>query len=91
MNCWEYKNCTKDVYTICPAYPESGASCWMLSDVKCQGRDNGFSSLDEQVAYCGRCDFFARGSTQGRQKIVNSCTVSGSSRRMKKNPVPVPS
>jgi hypothetical protein len=58
VNCWEYKNCSEAVFKTCPAYPGNGSGCWMLSGVKCQGRKE-FSSLDEQIAFCGRCDFYA--------------------------------
>jgi hypothetical protein len=57
MNCWEYKKCSEDVFKTCPAYPDSGSSCWMLAEVKCQGAKE-FSSLDEQIACCGKCDFY---------------------------------
>jgi len=59
MNCWEYKKCAEEVFKTCPAYPDSGSGCWMLEGVKCQGGKNEFSSLDEQVGCCSRCDFYA--------------------------------
>ena len=65
MNCWEYKNCAEEVFKTCPAYPDSGSGCWMLAGVKCQGREKEFSSLDEQIAYCGRCDFYAQRERTG--------------------------
>jgi hypothetical protein len=91
MNCWEYKNCTEDVFKICPAYPESGSGCWTLADVKCQGREKGFSSLDEQIAFCGRCDFYAQGSARNRQKPDGNRAGAGSSRRVRKKQRSVPS
>ena len=60
MNCWEYKNCAEAVFKTCPAYPDSGSHCWVLAGVKCQGGEKEFSSLDEQISCCGRCDFYGR-------------------------------
>jgi len=88
MNCWEYKNCAEEVFKICPAYPDSGSVCWMLAGVKCQGRKQGFSSLDEQIAYCGRCDFYAQGSARDHLKPAGNGAGSRSSRRMRKKPIP---
>ena len=64
MNCWEYKKCAEEVFKTCPAYPDSGARCWVLAGVKCQGGEKEFSSLDEQIACCGKCDFYSRGSAE---------------------------
>ncbi len=66
MNCWEYNNCAEDVFKTCPAYPDSGSGCWMLAGVKCQGKENECSSLDEQIACCSKCDFYAQGRAQGK-------------------------
>ena len=52
----------------CPAYPDRGSGCWMLTGVKCQGGEKEFSSLDEQIACCGRCDFYAHASARERLK-----------------------
>ncbi len=59
MNCWEHKNCQEDVFKICPAYPECGSACYMVTGVKCDEGKIEFASLDEQIAHCGKCDFFA--------------------------------
>jgi hypothetical protein len=83
VNCWEYKKCTEDVFSTCPAYPASGTGCWMLSGVKCQGRENSFTSLDEQIAYCGRCDFYAQGSSRNRLKPAGSTAGSKRGRRVR--------
>ena len=89
MNCWEYKKCAKEVFKTCPAYPDSGSGCWMLADVKCQrGGEIRFSSLDEQIAYCGRCDFYAQGSARDQLKPAGNSAGSRSSRRSRKKPLP---
>jgi len=68
MNCWEYKNCAEEVFKTCPAYPDSGSGCWMLEGVKCQSGEKEFSSLDEQIACCGRCDFYTHANARDRLK-----------------------
>jgi hypothetical protein len=88
VNCWEYKNCSEEVFKTCPAYPDRGSGCWMLAGVKCQGGEIGFSSLDEQIAYCGRCDFYAQGSAQDRERPAGNCAGSRSSRRRRKTRIP---
>jgi hypothetical protein len=59
VNCWEYKNCPKEVFNICPAYPENGSTCYTITGVKCVEGKTGFSCVEEQVGHCGRCDFYA--------------------------------
>ena len=83
MNCWEYKKCSEEVFKTCPAYPESGSGCWTLAGVKCQGRERGFSSLDEQIAHCGKCDFYAHGSARDQLKPAGNGAGSKRSRRMR--------
>jgi hypothetical protein len=88
MNCWEYKNCAEEVFTTCPAYPDSGSNCWTLASVKCQDGEKEFSSLDEQIACCSRCDFYAQGSARDRLKPAGNSAESRRSRHMRKTPVP---
>jgi hypothetical protein len=88
MNCWEYKNCAEEVFKACPAYPDSGSGCWMIARVKCQCGEKGFSSLDEQIAYCGRCGFYAQESARDHLKQAGNCAGSSSSRRMRNKPIP---
>ena len=88
MNCWEYKKCAEDVFKTCPAYPDSGSRCWMLAGVKLQCGEKGFSSLDEQIAYCGKCDFYTLGSARDQLKPAGKSAGSKSNRRTKKKPMP---
>ena len=88
MNCWEYKNCAEEVFKTCPAYPDSGSGCWMLTGVKCQDGEKEFSSLDEQVAFCGRCDFYAHRNTPDRLKPAGKRTAGERSSGHKKRRVP---
>ncbi|HUI46271.1 MAG TPA: hypothetical protein VL122_09865 [Nitrospirota bacterium] len=69
MNCWEYKNCRKEVFEICPAYPEIGSACYMVTGVKCGEGKMEFASLDEQVAHCGKCDFYAHQRSRIKHSI----------------------
>ena len=87
MNCWEYKNCAEEVFKTCPAYPNSGSGCWMLAGVKCQCGEKGFSSLDEQIACCGRCDFYAQGSARDHLKPAGN-SAGSKNRRTRKKPMP---
>lgn len=83
MNCWEYKNCAEEVFKTCAAYPDSGSGCWMLAGVECKCGEKGFSSLDEQIAYCGRCAFYAHARALNNLKPAVNCTGSRSSKRMR--------
>jgi hypothetical protein len=69
VNCWEFRNCPEDVFKICPAYPDSGSGCWTVTGVKCGDGMREFASLDEQIAHCGRCDFYARERIRGRVRL----------------------
>ncbi len=73
MNCWEHKNCQENVFKICPAYPESGSACYLVTGVKCDDGKIEFASLDEQIAHCDRCDFFAHQRDEIRNRV--SCTA----------------
>lgn len=84
VNCWEYNNCAKEVFTTCPAYPDSGSRCWMLAGVKCQDGEKEFSSLDEQIACCSKCDFYNHESARDRLKPATNRAGSRSRRHMKK-------
>jgi len=58
MNCWEFKNCPEGVFNTCPAFPENGSACYTITGVKCVEGKIESASLDEQVAHCGKCDFY---------------------------------
>ncbi len=72
MNCWEYKNCREEVFKICPAYPESGSACYTVTGVKCGEGKVEFASLDEQVAHCGRCEFYAHQRNGIKYRIAST-------------------
>lgn len=60
MNCWEFKNCMNETFQTCPAYPENGLDCWMVIGVKCDSGKIEKATLDEQVGYCRKCDYYIR-------------------------------
>ncbi len=58
MNCWELMNCPKDTRASCPAYPDHGHECWIVTDTKCaQGRIVK-PTLQEKLAYCWTCKYY---------------------------------
>lgn len=72
VNCWEYKNCGEEVRKTCPAYPESGSACYMITGVKCDDGKIEFASVDEQVAYCSNCGFYAHKRRGGEYCIAGT-------------------
>jgi len=70
VNCWEYKNCPEEVFSICPAYPNSGSVCYRITGVKCLEGNAECASVDEQVAYCGRCNFYAQIARRAGYEVI---------------------
>jgi hypothetical protein len=59
MNCWEFKNCKKEVYEACPAYPAKGLDCWKVSGTKCDGGKYEKATLQEKIHFCrSSCEFY---------------------------------
>jgi len=57
MNCWEYKNCGRDVQGGCPAYIEGkGRICWLVAGTMCGGEVQG--TFARKIKNCNECDFF---------------------------------
>jgi hypothetical protein len=63
------------VFKICPAYPESGSTCYTVTGVKCGEGEIEFASLDEQVAYCGKCDFYAHQRSGSKYSIASMTKI----------------
>lgn len=72
MNCWEYKNCPEEVLQNCPAYPENGSDCWLVTGVQCDDGKIEFASLEEQIVYCGKCGFHAGLKKKGPSAALKS-------------------
>ena len=56
VTCWEMKNCPTDRRNSCPAYPESGSECWMVTGTQCGGKEQG--TYQEKMANCRKCDVY---------------------------------
>lgn len=56
VTCWEMKNCPQDRRGNCPAYPESGSECWMVTGTLCGGEEQG--TYQEKMARCRACDVY---------------------------------
>ncbi len=54
--CWEMKNCPPDRRDSCPAYPNDGGNCWMVTGTLCGGQEQG--SYREKMANCRKCDVY---------------------------------
>ncbi len=72
MNCWEYQKCPEEVFKTCPAYPESGFDCYLVTGVKCCEGKIEFASLDEQIAHCSMCDFYSHQRGEIQHRITNA-------------------
>jgi len=59
MTCWEYNNCPKDTYKECPAYPQNGYDCWVVTDKKYNRGKSEAASFFEKFNFCKNdCNFF---------------------------------
>ncbi len=70
VSCWEVKNCPDGRRKKCPAYPDHGSSCWMVTATLCGGEEQG--SFREKMANCRKCDLYllANASTQMLHTIL---------------------
>ncbi len=70
INCWEVKNCPPDRRDACPAYPDGGDQCWMVTSTLCGGEVQG--SYKDKMANCRNCDVYQ--ISKGTQSTNNSST-----------------
>jgi len=54
--CWDMKNCPDDRRESCPAYPNTGNKCWMVTGTMCGGNEQG--SYHEKISKCKACDVY---------------------------------
>ena len=54
--CWEVKNCPNERRNNCPAYPDNGGDCWMVTGTQCGGSEQG--TYREKMANCRKCDTY---------------------------------
>ena len=58
MNCWEFKNCSKETCTKCSAYPDKGLDCWKVTGTKCERGTMEKATLKEKILYCRNYEFY---------------------------------
>jgi len=56
VTCWEMKNCPSDRRSTCPAYPDHGGQCWMVTATLCGGKEQG--SYHDKMANCKKCNVY---------------------------------
>ncbi len=54
--CWDVKECPEDRRAICPAYPDNGSDCWMVTGTQCGGEEQG--TYREKMVSCRQCDTY---------------------------------
>jgi methyl-accepting chemotaxis protein len=54
--CWDVKNCPTERRNSCPAYPENGSDCWMVTATKCGGQEQG--TYRDKMVNCRQCDTY---------------------------------
>lgn len=57
VKCWQVKNCPTQRRNKCPAYPEQGDQCWMVTATLCGGQEQG--SYREKMENCRKCEVYA--------------------------------
>jgi len=58
IHCWEIKNCPTDRRNTCPAYPNDGSKCWMVTGTLCGGIEQG--SYHQKMTKCNQCDVYLK-------------------------------
>jgi hypothetical protein len=68
--CWEMKDCPAERRDNCPAYPDSGGQCWLVTGTKCGGKEQG--TYREKMSNCRKCNVhIAVHKTAGQLQIAN--------------------
>ena len=57
-NCWEVKKCPHAHQGGCPAYPNHGVTCYMVTGTLCAGSTQG--AYTDKIKRCRACDFYAQ-------------------------------
>ncbi len=65
--CWEIKNCPEGRRNGCPAYPDNGSDCWMVTGTRCGGEEQG--TYQDKMGNCRKCDTYIMAHTQGTPQI----------------------
>ena len=56
VTCWEMKNCPPERRNSCPAYPQHGGQCWMVTATLCGGKEQG--SYHDKMTNCKKCNVY---------------------------------
>ncbi|NOX25183.1 MAG: hypothetical protein GXP59_03540 [Deltaproteobacteria bacterium] len=56
VRCWEVKGCPEERRNRCPAYPDDGGDCWMVTGTQCGGKEQG--TYRDKMANCRKCDTY---------------------------------
>ena len=60
-DCWDAENCSDDVRSTCPAYPDMGKVCWKITMTQCGNGKVRKMSLLEKIIYCrNECAFYKK-------------------------------
>ena len=71
-NCWENKNCGRE--KECPAYPNNGRLCFVVTGTECGGVTQG--SYSDKIMNCRRnCEFYTDIIQEVRNKVNDLPTV----------------
>lgn len=70
VTCWDIKECPSDRRDSCPAYPNTGGQCWMVTGTLCGGSEQG--TYHEKMAKCRKCNVYEMANEDGGQlKLVD--------------------
>ena len=56
MNCWDYKKCSRELKSGCPAYPNAGRVCFVVEGTRCDGAMQG--AYAQKINGCRGCEFY---------------------------------
>lgn len=83
LRCWEIKKCGREKGGIneaslgsCPAYPDRGHSCWMVTGTLCGGKTQG--TFAQKELNCLRCEVYQRynlRSGQDKHLLATQCVL----------------
>lgn len=60
-NCWEYNNCSPEIRSACPAYPDKGKECWKVTGLSSAMGRLCCSSFSDKILYCrNECEFYRK-------------------------------
>jgi methyl-accepting chemotaxis protein len=75
--CWEMKNCPRERRDMCPAYPNDGVNCWMVTGTMCGGQQQG--TFVKKMSRCRECDVYKahKGAGSGAAEHCGAGEIAG--------------